>query len=317
MEHMNSQGKIVTFPYMGLEYTMHIKKCLETLGIKVVLPPKISDETIKLGVKNSADMMCFPFKVTLGNFIEALNNGANILLMFDSCGECRLKQYYKLHELTLRRMGYKFEMYNLNSKTAVKVLKKLSGCSTIEAIKTLIKGIKEMKQIDNRKYEWSKDKLNIAIIGEIYTSCEERVNYDIEKKIKKFNVNVYNTANLSDFIYEGLKLYIFKKRNYKKEAWKYFNGPLGGHGYENVYNLLWLIDKKVDGVIHLLPLSCMPETTVEPIIDSICQDNKIPLLRLMIDETNSEANIDTRLETFIELIKRKNATNENKILVRN
>ena len=51
--------------------------------------------------------------------------------------------------------------------------------------------------------------------------------------------------------------------------------------------------------------NCMPETTVESIIDNICQKNKIPLLRLPIDETNSEANVNTRLETFIELVKRR------------
>lgn len=299
---------------MGSEYTLHLKKCVEKLGIKVVLPPKISDETIKLGVKNSADMMCFPYKVTLGSFIEALDNGADILLMWDSCGQCRLKHYYKLHEFTLRRMGYEFEMYSINRKNIIKVLKNLSGCSTVEAVKTIKDIVKGLRRIDNRRYRWDENKLNIAIIGEIFTCCEERINYSVEDKIKRFGLNVYNTANISDFIYSNIGLNIFQKRGYKREALKYFNGPLGGHGYENIYNLLWLIDKKVDGIIHLLPLSCMPETTVEPIVNSICQDNGIPLLRLMIDETNSEANMDTRLETFIELVKRKNA---NKIVVGN
>jgi len=49
----------------------------------------------------------------------------------------------------------------------------------------------------------------------------------------------------------------------------------------------------------------MPETTIEPILDKICVDYNVPLLRLMIDETNSEANFDTRIETFAEMIKRR------------
>lgn len=301
--------RIVSLPWMGKEYTNQIKKTLESLDIKVLLPPIISNETIKKGVKYSADMMCFPFKVTLGNFIEALDQGANTLLMYDSCGQCRLRHYYKIHELTLRQLGYDFEIFPVNAKNILSVFKKLSGKSTIATFNAVKDLIKKIYEIDKQRYVWSKEKLNIGIIGEIYTCCEEKVNYRIEDKLKKFGVNPFNTSNLSDFIKESLKEKFFcnfiGKRKYKKMAKEYLNGPLGGHGLENIYNLLWLKDKKVDGIIHLLPLSCMPEATIEPIINLICQENKIPFLRLPIDETNSEANVDTRVETFIELIKRK------------
>ncbi len=78
---------------------------------------------------------------------------------------------------------------------------------------------------------------------------------------------------------------------------------MGGHGYENIYHLLELIEKRIDGILHLLPLTCMPETTVEPFINYICREQNIPLLRIPIDENNSEANLNTRLETFVDLIK--------------
>jgi len=297
--------RIVSLSWMGNEYTNQIKKSLESLGIKVLLPPEISNETIKKGVKHSADMMCFPYKVTLGSAIEALENGANTLLMYDSCGQCRLRHYYKLHELTLRQLGYEFEIFPVSIKNIIPVLKKISQKSTIVVYKTIKEMVKQFSEIDKQKYLWSDNQLNIGIIGEIYTCCEEKVNYHIEQKIKKFDVNPYNTSCLSDFVKDGLMFNVAKKGKYKKIAKSYLNGPLGGHGLENIYNLLWMIDKNVAGVIHLLPLSCMPEATVEPIINLICQENNIPLLRLPIDETNSEANVDTRVETFIELIKRK------------
>ena len=50
-------------------------------------------------------------------------------------------------------------------------------------------------------------------------------------------------------------------------------------------------------------MSCMPETTIEPFVTTICRENDTPLLRIPIDENTAEANLDTRLETFIELIK--------------
>lgn len=301
---------IVAFSHIGIEYTLHIKKCLESLGIEVRLPPKISQNTIKVGVKNSADMVCYPYKVTLGSYVEALESGANTLLAFNSCGQCRLRHYHKIQEFSLRRMGYdNFKLYGVSGFNVVRVLKELSGCSTIAALKTIKELVKGFEKIDDMKYKWSKDKPNVGIIGEIYSCCEQRVNFDIEKKLKALGVNPYNTSNLSSFIYEIMHFSLLQKRKYKKLAKKYFNGKLGGHGIENVYNLLWMIDNNVEGIIHIMPLSCAPETMAEPVINGICQDNNTPLLRMMCDETSSDANIDTRVETFVETIfMRKNGT---------
>jgi hypothetical protein len=59
----------VTFPHLG---TMHIfcKAIAETAGIDYILPPKTSKRTLTLGVKNSNECICLPFKIILGNFIE-------------------------------------------------------------------------------------------------------------------------------------------------------------------------------------------------------------------------------------------------------
>lgn len=297
---------IVSFPRMGTEYTLQIKKSIESLGIKVMLPPQISNKTKEIGVKHSADMMCFPYKVTLGNIVEMIDSGVNTILMYDSCGQCRLKQYYKLQELALKEMGYKFQIISINFKTIIPVLKRLSGKSTLTvflAVKDMIKGI---KKIDDRKYEWKE--LNIGICGEVFCCCESTVNYDIEKKLKGLGANPINTANLSEFIYESLKFrkwFKDEKREYKRRAMTYFNGKLGGHGIQNVYNVMYMIDKKIDGIIHLLPLTCMPDVTVETVINKLCRDAKVPLLRFHLDETDSEANMDTRVETFVELIRRR------------
>ncbi len=305
------EDRIVSFPWMGKEYTKLMKQTLENLGLNVHLPPKTTRKTINLGVKNSAEMMCFPYKVTLGNFIESLENGANTLLMWDSRGTCRLRHYHKLHEFTLNHLGYDgFEMYGISGKNLIGTLKKLSGKSRIDVIKEVYFNFpKKLKEYDAKKTRWSDEKPNIGIIGEIYSALDETINYGIENKIKSYGANPFNTVTLTDFIGDNLLFKKFipfikdEKKKYKIEASKYLNGKLGGHGFENIYNLLELVDKKVDGVVHLLPLTCMPETTIEPFVNQICKDNRVPLLRIPIDENNSEANLETRIETFVELIK--------------
>ena len=106
--------RIVTFPRMGKEYTLIFQKILEDLGFEVVAPFPNSEKTIKFGVKHSSDMMCFPYKVTLGNFKEALERGVNTLVMWDSRGRCRFRHYWRIQEQTLKDLGYKFEICSLN-----------------------------------------------------------------------------------------------------------------------------------------------------------------------------------------------------------
>ena len=160
--------------------------------------------------------------------------------------------------------------------------------------------------MDQKKEMWSRRKPNIGIIGEIFTCCDDRINYGIERKINKLGAKPVNTVTLSSFV-RGSFLkkihYPTKTKRYDKEAEKYFNGDLGGHGRENISHLLELVDNNIGGVIHLLPMSCMPETSIEPFVTAICRDNNTPLLRIPIDENTAEANLETRLETFVELIK--------------
>lgn len=300
--------RIVSFPRMGKEYTLFFKELMEELGLEVRLPPPNSEETIKFGVKNSSDMMCYPYKVTLGNFKEALDNGANTLLTWDSRGRCRFRHYWLLQKQVLESKGYKFEIFPMHLNI-LSTFKKLNpSLSYYKIIKILWKFWKKLVIIDKEKRRLLKDKINIAIIGEIYTCLEESVNYDIIGKLNKLDANVYSTVTLSGFLRESMERLLkinIMKRKWKRKARKYLNGPLGGHGFEGIYYSLWLREKKIDGIIHLLPLSCMPESTIEPAIDMICEEGSIPLLRLPIDETNSETNVDTRVEAFIELIKRR------------
>ncbi|MCK5506344.1 MAG: hypothetical protein KAJ10_14365, partial [Thermodesulfovibrionia bacterium] len=301
-----NKSRKVALPWIGKGYIKLLARSLVNLGIDVHLPPPTTDKTIRLGVRNTAEMACFPLKPTLGNFIEALDNGADTLLMYDSQGLCRLRHYGKIHEFTLKSLGYEFEMFNVNFSNVLPICRKLGGASYAKIVRELIRYYNRLKIIDEAKEKWSTSKPNIGIIGEIFTCCDERINYGIESKISKLGAKPVNTVTLSSFIKNSFlkKIHFpFPGRRYEKKAEVYFNGALGGHAKQNIAHLMELVDKKIDGVIHLLPMSCMPETTIEPFVTSICRDNDTPLLRIPIDENTAEANLETRLETFIELIK--------------
>ena len=74
--------------------------------------PEATKVTTELGAQHSTDYVCTPFKHILGDFIEALELGANVIVQFG--GPCRLGYYGELQESILRDLGYDFAMLNFS-----------------------------------------------------------------------------------------------------------------------------------------------------------------------------------------------------------
>ena len=104
-------GKVISFPHLGNYYIVFNYFLSRVLKCTVIIPPKSTRKTIELGSKYSPDFVCVPFKYNLGNYIEALDMGANVLVQ--GGGGCRYGYYGELQEKILRDLGYDFEFYNL------------------------------------------------------------------------------------------------------------------------------------------------------------------------------------------------------------
>lgn len=112
--------KVISFPHLG-DYHFPISFLLNKLTkCKVISSPPITKKTIELGSKYSPDFVCVPFKYNLGNFIETLENGANILIQ--AGGGCRYGYYPEVQEKILKDLGYHFKLYTLvdNDKMTIK-----------------------------------------------------------------------------------------------------------------------------------------------------------------------------------------------------
>ena len=99
------------YPQLG-NYDIPIQYFVNNgLHLEYLAPPAMTKRTIELGAKYSPDFVCAPFKCMMGCYIEALEQGANVLIQ--TGGTCRLGYYGELHEQILKDMGYDFEMFNL------------------------------------------------------------------------------------------------------------------------------------------------------------------------------------------------------------
>ena len=99
----------VALPHMGNIY-IPFKALFRRLDIDCVIPPVTNQRTLSLGVKHSPEGVCIPFKLTLGNLIEAVELGADTLIMPAGYGVCRLGYYAKAQEQILHDLGYDFKM---------------------------------------------------------------------------------------------------------------------------------------------------------------------------------------------------------------
>jgi predicted nucleotide-binding protein (sugar kinase/HSP70/actin superfamily) len=97
---------LVSLPNMGNSWPA-FKAIFNALGFDVVLPDPTNREAVKIGVKNSPEFVCFPFKTTIGDFVNAIQKGADTLVMVVDCGPCRLGFYSAVQERIIHDMGYK------------------------------------------------------------------------------------------------------------------------------------------------------------------------------------------------------------------
>lgn len=294
------QNKTFVMPSMG-HYTTILTATFKELGINIIPPVNISNTTNNDGIRNSSEMICWPYKVTLGSLMNAVKDkGVTDIIMYSSEGQCRYRHYGKLYELAFKNMNLDVRVHIIKRGRIIRDIRRITGASYIKifgAMKRTIKKIKDYEDSQEEKY--MHPLTNILLIGEIYTLLEPSSNFNIRKKLMDLGAGSQLAVTLSAFVDNN----VHGVEEHSKEAAKYIDPEVGGHGFQNIVHTLDNIDR-IDGVVYIMPLSCMPEQTTTTIIEHICKLHKTPLLKVEIDDNSSELNIKTRLEAFVDTIKR-------------
>ncbi|MTI55428.1 acyl-CoA dehydratase activase-related protein [Geosporobacter ferrireducens] len=356
----------ITFPHMGNLY-IPLKAVFEELGAEVVVPPKSNKRTLELGTKYSPEGICIPFKLTLGNYIQSIENGADTLFMWSGCDVCRIGYYQALHKEILKNLDYSIQMVCVEPfksigeiKLFLHKLKRISsGANYLKLVTIFKKGISLIHQVDaldemvckvraRTEDHWtvdkvyasfqeavsqsrgfqettdvieqyrrafteitvntSKDIIKVGITGEIYSVVEPFINQDILRKLGQMGVEVYCSVTASEFIREQIDFLPFissEKDEVHRAAKPYLDREIGGHARHTIGNTVRFGEKDFDGVIHLMPFTCMPEIVAQSILPTVAREKRIPILKLVLDEMTGEAGIQTRVEAFIDLLKRR------------
>ncbi|MFH1928646.1 MAG: hypothetical protein ABIK79_10845 [Chloroflexota bacterium] len=150
--------------------------------------------------------------------------------------------------------------------------------------------------------------LRVGIVGEIYVVLEPFVNMDTERELGRLGVEVHRTIMLSDWTRFTLFLNAFGKSQHDKAhraAMPYLSRDIGGDGWESVGETVLHAEEGFDGMVHLAPFTCMPEIIAQNIFTGMRKDIDIPILTITCDEQMGRAGVITRLEAFVDLLRRK------------
>ena len=117
-----------------------------------------------------------------------------------------------------------------------------------------------------------------------------------------------STPTLRSFIDVGHKLNPFITMHHRiarKAAQPYLQHRCGGEALENIGEMIIYKNRGWDGMVHLYPYTCMPEIITRSIAPQVSREHDMPILSLVVDEHTGEARFQTRLEAFVDLLKRR------------
>lgn len=365
MKKEKQRKKKIAFPHMGLIYVAW-SAALRKVGLEPYVPPYTSKKTLSLGTKHSPEAICLPYKLILGNFIEALDGGTDYVAMITSPGICRLGEYGKCIQNALHDLGYDARYIELQLYDGIegmyRFLREITGKNRplmfINAIVTAIRKVflvddletklaylraREIKQgdaekafnralkiveaedsffklskakkrafaeMDKVKIDKNKEVLYVDITGEIYLVCDPFSNQNIEKELGYMGVQVRKSLTVSSFLKDAIIPKMFRKgeshlQRANRLAKPYLMRDIGGDALECVSDVAYANERGIDGIIHISPFTCMPEIMSQNIFPAMRENCEIPILPLIMDEQTGKAGYLTRLEAFVDLMKRR------------
>lgn len=187
-----------------------------------------------------------------------------------------------------------------------RALQKLRHTNTVGGIRKLCR--QECDHLRDLIDRNAQEPLKVGVVGEIYTILEPFANLDLEERLGYLGVEVLRTVSLVQWLKNNLilsSLGLYSNRWLRINARGYLHASVGGHGLESVARTVALAGQGYDGIIHILPFTCMPEIVAQCILPNVSVDYQIPVLSLVVDEHTGETGFQTRLEAFVDLLSRR------------
>lgn len=298
----------------------------EGLGVDVVVSPESNKEILDDGIKETVNDACVPIKLFHGH-VAALKDKVDILFLprlvsldgkntlcpkflgLPDMVRYSIKGLPEIMENRLDLKKGKLELYRFlfrigerftdnkllilraiwraryNFSRYRKLL--LQGFMPTEAFPLLQEG-------DAAAVQPRKNKIKLAVLGYPYALYDNYISVGLLELLKQYKVDVVTPEMVSE-----KEMKRASKKFRKNLFWYYSNRVVWACKH-------YLGDKNVDGMIHVTAFGCGPDSMTNKLMELETKaDRNIPFLSVTIDEHTGEAGVETRVEAFVDLIKRK------------
>ncbi|MCR4423293.1 MAG: acyl-CoA dehydratase activase-related protein [candidate division WOR-3 bacterium] len=280
------------------------KRFLEELGGEVVLSRKTDEETLQTGLLYVPSEVCLPIKIVAGHLLQLKNDVEAVFFprlnwLGDKLFAC--PKMIGIVDVARMLIGEKVKLIaptingNLfRAHFAAGLQINPNPLKVWSAWKKTKGELHRKPESVPRNFSGSNSKEmtypSIALIGHFYNIGDEFISRAIVNTFKQNGYQIFSKEDLPDNILSRADGFSQNIRwVYERELFNAFEYFLG----------------KVDGFCVVVSMGCGPDSLVAEFMRERAQDLGVPFLLLVIDEHTGEAGLVTRIEAFIELLRRR------------
>ncbi len=286
---------------------------LENIGVEYIISPDTNKDILTKGSNLAIDESCLPKKIFLGHINWLIDKCDYILVPrvafcygFDMCSTFLAQ--YDFVKNTFKDRNIKILYYNIDNKKINcerKAIYRLGKFLKIKRSQVKYAYIMakqaqmyyEMFRIQNQEKllkESKKDK--ILLVAHAYNIADKYVGEPVIKYLQGLGCDVIfaEYTNPIEAIDASLKVT-------KTLHWGYSR---------HLFGAVELLKDSVDGIILLTTFPCGPDSMVNEMLIRTYKDK--PLISITIDSQDGTAGVETRLESFVDIINLRKEKNYEK-----
>lgn len=316
---------------IGIPYSLYFyeyyplwKEFLTHLGAEVVLSKPTNKDILDSGIRSSLSEICLPVKVFYGHVLSLVDRVDYILIPRMVCIEkgaffcpkiiglpdmvksslssiCPIispvidvRKSYGTWKNSLFQVGQLISENSLAISRAFSISWENFQNNYVAHLldpNKLKPGIFDSNRENDKKSK--KIPINIAVIGHDYLIDDSYINLNLIEKLKNMNVTVLTPS-------------MVHPDNIKKQLKKIPKPIFWSLSRKSVGAALYYFENQVEGIIHLTSFECGEDSMVGALIHHHSQQHQsVSYTEFVFDEHTGEAGINTRIEAFLDMIRRK------------